>query len=340
MASGHEDQTVRLWDFHGRECLQMQGHTNRVWSVAFAPQPVTAFANQDNGSDSPDEAILATGSADRTIKLWNYKTGKCLKTLLGHSSWVWSVAFSPDSQYLASASYDQTVKLWDVSTGKCIRTLQEHTASVVAVRFSPNGQYLASGGFDQIIKIWEVSTGKCLVTLHGHTNSVWSLAFSPNGQWLVSSSFDSSIKMWNTSTGQCMQTLQGHDGPVAAIAYTPDGQRLVSGGFDSSIRVWDLLTGQCLQVLRGHTGLVYSLTGCMQGVSSRAVIPRDVQIVFSASFDETIKGWDIEAGKCFISLRVPRPYEDMNITDVKGLTEAQRTTLKALGAIEGAILLG
>jgi len=139
-----------------------------------------------------------------------------------------------------------------------------------------------------------------------------------------------------------MQTLQGHDGAVTAIVYSSDGQRLFSGGFDSSIRVWDMLTGQCLQVLRGHTGIIYSLvfkSDCKQSkqakeVSSRAVLPRDVQLVFSASSDETIKGWDIETGKCLKTLRVPRPYEGMNITDVKGLTEAQRTTLKALGAVE------
>jgi len=343
LASGHEDQSVRLWDFHRGQCLQtLQGHSDRVWSVAFAPQRVAVSADRENDSDSPDAAVLATGSADRTIKLWNYRTGKCLRTLPGHTSWIWSVAFSPDSQYLASTSYDQTVKLWDVRTGKCLRTLQEHTASVVAVSFSPNGQHLATGGFDQTIKVWEVRTGKCTITLQGHTNSVWSLVFSPNGQWLASSSFDSSIKLWDASTGQCMQTLQGHDGAVTAIVYSSDGQRLFSGGFDSSIRVWDMLTGQCLQVLRGHTGIIYSLvfkSDCKQSkqakeVSSKAVLPRDVQLVFSASSDETIKGWDIETGKCLKTLRVPRPYEGMNITDVKGLTEAQRTTLKALGAVE------
>ncbi|MBW4640571.1 MAG: NACHT domain-containing protein [Gloeocapsa sp. UFS-A4-WI-NPMV-4B04] len=340
LASGHEDQSVKLWNFSKGECFQtLQGHTNRVWSVAFAPQ-LAISANQENNSD-PDTAVLATGSADRTIKLWNYKTGKCLKTLQGHTSWVWSVAFSPDSQYLASTSYDQTVKLWDVRTGKCLITLQEHTASVVAVTFSPNGQHLATGGFDQTIKIWEVSTGKCLVTLQGHTNSVWSLAFSQNGQFLASSSFDSSIKLWHTGTGQCMQTLQGHDGAVSAIALSPDGHLLFSGGFDCSIRVWDIPAGQCLQVLKGHTGLISSLVSksCwipkqVQEVSSRAVIPRNVQSIFSASFDETIKEWDVETGKCLKTLRVPRPYEGMNITDIKGLTEAQRISLKALGAVE------
>lgn len=337
LASGHEDQTVRLWDFHEGECLQtLQGHSDRVWSVAFAPQ-LTVPASSENKDYSAE--ILATGSADRTIKLWNYKTGKCLKTLSGHTSWIWSVTFSPDSQVLASASYDQTIKLWDVTTGKCLRTLSEHTASVVAVSFSPNGQLLATGGFDQTIKVWEVSTGKCIFTLEGHTNSVWSLAF-PNSQLLISSSFDFSIKLWDTSTGQCLQTLQGHTGQVVAIALSSDGQQLFSGGFDSTIRVWDLRTGQCLQVLKEHIGVVYSLVSKSNyqqseqaEVSSWAVISRDVQLISGGS-DETIKGWDIATGKCLKTLRVARPYEEMNITNVKGLTQAQKSTLKALGAVE------
>ncbi len=330
LASGHEDQTVRLWNLNGGQCLQLQGHTNRVWSVAFAPQSANA-------------EILATGSADRTIKLWNYKTGKCLRTLQGHTSWVWSVTFSPippnppyQGGLLASASYDHTVKLWNLKTGQCLRTLQAHTASVVAVTFSPNSEHIASGGFDSWIKIWEVRTGKCIFTLQGHTNSVWSLAFSPDGQFLASASFDSSIKLWDARTGQCIQTLQGHSGAVSAIAYL-DSQRLVSGGFDASIRVWDLVTGRCLQVLKGHTGLISALVSKFRSPSDAEVteaIPQGAEIVFTASFDETIKGWDIETGKCLKTLRVPRPYEGMNISDIQGLTEAQRSTLKALGAVE------
>ena len=335
MASGHEDQNVRLWNLSAGECLQtLQGHTNRVWSVAFAPKQVVSAHR--NNSDF-DQAILATGSADCTIKLWNYKTGKCLHTLLGHTSWVWSISFSLDGQYLVSTSYDHTIKIWDVNTGKCLRTLLEHTASVVTVAFSPNGQHFATGSFDQDIKIWELSTGKYIFTLKGHTNSVWSLTFSPNGRYVASSSFDSSIKLWDVSTRECVQTLRGHDGAVTAITYCSDGQQLISGGFDSVIRVWDVATGQCLQVLKEHTGIIWALVSKSEGklfpqvqVSSTG----EQQIFFSASFDETIKSWDITTGECLNTLRVPRPYEGMNITGITGLNEAQRATLKALGAIE------
>lgn len=309
LASGHEDQCIRLWNPDTGECLQtIPAHTNRVWSVAFASQ----------------QEILATGSADRTIKLWDYQTGQCLSTLKGHSSWVWCVAFSPDGLTLASASYDQTVKLWDLKTGKCINTWQEHTASVTAVAFSPDGLYLASSSFDQTIKVWEVRSGQCIFTLKAHTNSVWSVAFSCDGKQLASCSFDQTLRIWDISTGKCLQVLQGHTAPVTAIAYA-DNDRLLSGGFDRTIRVWDLPTGQCIQTLTGHTGLIYSLLSRQTTQGS---------IVISSSLDEVIKRWDLETGECVLNMRSPRPYEGMNITQIKGLTPAQISTLKALGAVE------
>jgi WD40 repeat protein len=320
LASGHEDQTIRLWNLVRGECCQtIQGHTNRVWSVAFAPQ----------------EAILATGSADRTIKLWDYKTGECLRTILGHTSWVWSVVFSPDGDYLASASYDQTIKLWEVKTGICLQTWTDHTASVTAVVFSPDGKQLASSSFDQTVKVWDVCTGQCIFTLQGHTNSVWAIAFSPDGQQLASGSFDQTIRVWNIATGRCTHILTGHTAPITSICYQPiekvpqvstaDRWQLVSGSFDQTIRQWNLETNKCTQTLNGHTGIVYSL------VMSASVSP---QVIFSSSFDETIKAWNLETNNCFLSMRSPRPYEGMQIANVKGLTLAQKSTLKALGAVE------
>jgi WD40 repeat protein len=99
------------------------------------------------------------------VKLWDVNTGNCIKTLTGHTNWVWSVAFSPDGKTLVSSSYDQTVRLWDVTTGRCIRTLTGHTSEIYSVSFSPDGQTVASGCADQTARLWDASTGECLKIL-------------------------------------------------------------------------------------------------------------------------------------------------------------------------------
>ncbi len=325
LAGGYEDQTVRLWDFRQGQYLKtLYGHTNRVWSVAFAPVPITVPLDWSEDNQSSEVTLLASGSADYTIKFWHPQTGQCLQTLRGHSSWVWSVVFSPDGTYLASASYDQTVKLWEVKTGKCLCTFEGHSSSVVAITFSPNGQYLVSSGFDTTIKIWEVKTGQCLTTLSDHENSVWSLAFSPDSQWLASASFDTTVRIWDFNRRQCAHILAGHNTPVAAVAYSPDGQSLISGGFDCTLRIWDVRGGFCRKVIKEHLGLISSLLWFKE-------------IIISASFDESIKLWDAR-GNSHTSLVAHRPYEGMEISGVTGLSDAEKATLKALGAVESGLM--
>ncbi|NJM98818.1 MAG: hypothetical protein HC800_18165 [Phormidesmis sp. RL_2_1] len=168
-----------------------QGHQNWVCSVAF----------------SPDGKRLASGSADRTIKLWDVETGECLQTLTGHSNWVMSVAFSPEGEQLISGSADRTIKLWDVETGECFKTVAGHQHGVWSVAFSPIrkaslqgiGQCFVSGSADRTIKLWDGATGECLQTMVGHEHGVWSVAFSPNGRSLAAVAADQS----RTRRGKC-----------------------------------------------------------------------------------------------------------------------------------------
>lgn len=311
IASSHDDHCVRLWNFRTGQCDQtLRGHTNAVCTLAV----------------SPTDPLLASGSADCTIKLWNGQ-GQCLATLRDHLSRVWSVAFSPNGEWLASSSDDQTVKLWQVATRRCYQTLRGHTSWVCAVAFSPipssrARMLLASGGYDQRVKLWDGMTGECLQTLEGHTNWVWTVAFSPNGQTLASGSGDHTIKLWNVETGECQQTLQGHASRIWSIAFSPNGQWLASASTDQTVRLWDINTGDCFQTLRGHTNVVTSVAFSPDGY------------VISSSQDETIKFWNVQTGHCLFTLKADRPYEGMNITGATGLTEAQKSSLRALGAIE------
>ncbi|MBD2532757.1 hypothetical protein H6G97_25510 [Nostoc flagelliforme FACHB-838] len=307
LVSGSGNQTVKLWDIISGQCIKtLRGHTNRVTSVAL----------------SSNDLILASGSEDQTAKLWDIKTGKCLKTLRGHSNWLTSVAISPNCQILATCSDDQTVRLWDVNTGHCIQVLEGHTDRIWSVAFNPNGQTLASGCHDQTVKLWDVNTGQCIQTLKGHDNLIWSIAYSPNCRVLASGSSDQTAKLWDVSTGQCIQTLKGHSSSIYSTAFSPDGCILASGCDDQSVKLWDINTGRCLKSLGGHTELVWSVAFSPLG-----------EILASGSQDDTIKIWDINTSECIKTLRSQRPYEGINITAITGITEAQKGSLKALGAV-------
>lgn len=349
LASTGEDGTLRLWDVRRGQCLKtVSGQSNPVNSVVFSPDGQT-FASSDRAvrlwnikigqcfkslhqgqtgrlksiAFSPDGHLLASGFDDTTIKLWDATTGLCLKSLQGHSAWVWGVAISPDGKTLASFSGDQTIKLWDIQTGQCLYTCAEHEGWVLGVTFSLDGHILASASSDNTVKLWDIRTGQVLKTFTGHTDWVWSVAFSPDGNILVSSSGDSTVKFWDINTEEYLKTLEGHDGIVSSVTFNPDGTRLASGSHDRTVRVWDVSTGRCLQILRGHDNWVWSV-----GFS------QDGQMLASGSQDETIKLWNALTGECIKTLPVPKLYEGMNITSVTGLTEAQKATLKALGAVE------
>jgi WD40 repeat protein len=265
--------------------LQLQqtltGHSDSVSSVAYSPNGQT----------------LASGSWDKTIKLWNVKTGNLLQTLTSHSNDINSVAYSPDGQTLASASNDKTIKLWNVKTGKLLQTLEGHSNLVNSVAYSPDGQTLASGSVDSTIKLWNVKTGNLLQTLEGHSYlggysySVLSVAYSPDGQTLASGSEDDTIKLWNVKTGNLLQTLEGHSIGVNSVTYSPDGQTLASGSSDDTIKLWNVKTGNLLQTLEGHSKRVLSVAYSPNG-----------QTLASGSVDNTIKLWNVKTGNLLQTL--------------------------------------
>jgi WD40 repeat protein len=152
---------------------------------------------------------------------------------------------------------------------------------------------------------------------------VHAVAFYPDGQTLASSSNDHTIRLWRRDTGVCSGILEGHSGAVFTIAISPDGNLLASGSADETVRLWDLRTRQNISIWHAHTSVIWQVIFNPGG-----------EILASASIDGTIKLWNVQTGECLRTLRPPRPYENMNITGATGLTNAQRETLKALGAVE------
>ena len=243
----------------------LEEHTDLVWSVAFSPNGQT----------------LASGSQDRTIRLWNSNTGKLKTTLIGHRDAVNSVAFSPDGRTLASASWDGTIRLWNPNNGNLKRTLSGHTDGISSVAFSPDGQTLASASGDKTIRLWNPNNGNLKRTLTGHTNTVDSVAFSPNGQTLASGSRDQTIRLWNPNNGKHIKTLTGHTSDISRMTFSPDGRTLASGSRDQTVRLWNPNTGQHKRTFTNRTGwtnpMVFSPDGATLLIGGHGISIWDIQ---------------------------------------------------------------
>ncbi|MFN6484328.1 MULTISPECIES: serine/threonine-protein kinase [unclassified Nostoc] len=183
---------------------------------------------------------LASSSDDKTVKIWNIESGDEIRTLTGHSDWVYAVAISPDGKTVVSGSKDKTIKVWNLNTGKEINTIMGHLGDVNDVVISQDGQMLASASDDKTIKVWKLDTGMEIRTITGHLADVNAIAFSPNGEYIASGSDDKTVKVWQLNTGEAIHTFNGHSAEVYAIAFSADGKTLVSGGKDKTIKIWQL----------------------------------------------------------------------------------------------------
>ncbi|XP_053675524.1 F-box/WD repeat-containing protein 7 [Anopheles nili] len=278
---GHDDHVITCLQFCGNRIVSgSDDNTLKVWS-AITGKCLRTLTGHTGGVWSSQMAgnIIISGSTDRTLRVWKADTGQCMHILHGHTSTVRCMHLHGNK--VVSGSRDATLRVWDVNLGTCLHMLVGHLAAVRCVQY--DGKLIVSGAYDYMVKVWNPERQECLHTLQGHTNRVYSLQF--DGIHVVSGSLDTSIRVWDAETGSCKHALMGHQSLTSGMELRQN--ILVSGNADSTVKVWDIITGQCLQTLSGPNKHQSAVT-CLQ-FNSRFVI--------TSSDDGTVKLWDVKTGE-------------------------------------------
>jgi len=269
---------------HGRYTTKLlRGHTDGVMCL--------------QASDN----MLATGSYDSTIRIWDLETLKTIKVLNGHTRGVTSLQF--DSGKLISASMDGTLRIWNyrLSQPECVSILRGHTDGVLCLHL--DGKLLASGSADSTVRVWDYEKKECKV-FRGHKDWVNAVRITGGGKWLFSGSDDTAIKLWHIESGDLVSTFTGHVGQVQCIIPVPSTmittesegpsgsgcsnglpEYILSSSLDNTIKLWHVPTATCKKTLFGHVEGVWNLAA-------------DSLRLISGGHDRLVKVWDVESGRC------------------------------------------
>ncbi|MFO7852001.1 MAG: TIR domain-containing protein [Bacteroidota bacterium] len=316
--SGSSDNSAKVWDTKTRQCIaDFHKHTDRVVCVDISIDGKTGvsggFDNMIYVWDIPAKKCIREfgviedlGSALKlsinkdilysccgydgrtvksTIKIWDLKSGECIKTLYGHEYSVRSLETTHDGKFLVSASLDKTIKVWNLNTYDCVKTIEGHVGPIISLKITPDLKYLISGGGghnDNTVRIWDIYKSKMPPEDTSYYRNFNHLHICQEGGFVVNSC-RKIIQIRDLQNGRIKAELSGHKSHIKKLIVDKTGKRIISSSSDKSIRIWDLIKHECKAVLEGHTEGILDI--CLSGDRKKLV---------SCGLDRQLIEWDLE----------------------------------------------
>jgi WD40 repeat protein/serine/threonine protein kinase len=326
LVSASQDTTVRVWDpATGHEAMTLRDHLRSVLAVVFSRDgqylAAASFAKgnaavrvwnatpltEDVSHEvlrvltghrsavtcvafSPNGSLLASGSADKTVRIQDATTGE-VRHILRDQERVADVTFSPDETHVAACGENGYVQVWNIETGRDVFTRQVSPYGLTALSYRADGQRLALAHINMAVQVLDAITGQDTLILNGEIASMNAVAFSPDGQHLASVGDDRTLHIWDTKTKKS-QVILGHEAGIHSVAYHPDGKSLATASDDGLVIVWDAAAPKKVASFRAHRDAVNMVRFSSDG-----------RRLATASRDGTVKCWDATTARLLCLLR-------------------------------------
>ncbi|KAI9486792.1 MAG: U5 small nuclear ribonucleoprotein 40 kDa protein [Benjaminiella poitrasii] len=271
IASAGFDRQILLWNTYGemKNYGILKGHTNAVMEIHW----------------SRDSSQIFSCSADKTVNIFDTKTGERVRRWRGHTGIVNSCQTTRRGpELVVSASDDCTVKIWDERNKEAVNSF-DHDYQMTSVCFSDAGDMIYAAGLDNEIKVWDVRKNQIAYTLKGHADTVSGMSLSPDGSYLLTNAMDNTVRLWDIKpfapADRCLKIFEGaphgYEKNLIRPCWSTDGSQIACGSADRSVVIWEVSSRKILYKLPGHKG-------CVNDVDWHPKEP----IVMSASTDKTL----------------------------------------------------